>query len=84
MGAPVAASPAPIAGTVGSRGPSLRGLLIRDRSRFPQNGGYALAPNVLYEITVEGRDANGDSLVPLDCRPIVLAPGAIVDLETTL
>lgn len=79
--------PDPIAGTVGSGGPTLRGLLLRDRSRFPQNGGYLLEPNTLYTITVAGRDANGnpiEAIPPLTAKRLVLAPGAIVDLETTV
>lgn len=84
VGGAGADAPAPIAGMIASRGPSLLGLLLRDRSRFPQNGGYTLLPNTLYEITVEGRDANGDRIAPLDAKPIVLAPGAILDLEVTL
>jgi hypothetical protein len=84
VGPPSAGAPAPIAGMIASRGPSLLGLILRDRSRFPQSGGYTLLPNVLYEITVEGRDATGDRIAPLDARPIVLAPGAILDLEVTL
>jgi hypothetical protein len=77
--------PDPIAGTVGSRAPTLRGLLLRDRSRFPQNGGYPLTPNVIYTVTVEGHDAHGDPIpTRIKNMPLVLAPGAIVDLEATV
>lgn len=84
LGAPATTDAAPVAGTVGGTRPTLHGLLLRDRNRFPQNGGYDLRPNVLYEITVEGRDNEGQRIAPIDAQKIVLAPAAIVDLEATL
>lgn len=84
LGSAAGDSPAPIASTVGNEGPTLRSLLLRDRMRFPQSGGYDLLPNTLYEVTVEGRDAQGQRIAPIDQRKLVLAPGAIVDLLAVL
>ena len=86
-----AKAPAAIAGTIAFRRQSLGDLLIRRKDRFPQNGGYILTPNRVYEIAVEGRDAGGN---PLQAAlggekgdkgdKFVFAPGAIVDFNVTL
>lgn len=76
-------SPSPIAGMVLTRRPTLRGLLLRDASRFPQSGGYQVKANTLYRLTVEGKDAQGNPVVPINDIAYVFADGAIVDLEAT-
>lgn len=81
-GAPEA--PAALAGTISAQRPSLAELLFRNVSRFPQNGGYSVKPNVPHRITVEGKDSGGTSLTALSGELYVLAPGSIVDLNVTL
>jgi hypothetical protein len=76
-------SPAPIAGQIGVRRPSLWELLVHNRNRFPQNGGYTVTPNVVYEITVEAKNSNGEPLKRLG-EPYVFAEGAIVDFDVTI
>lgn len=77
-------APAPIAGVVGLKRMQLSGLLFRDFSRFPQNGGYTVLPNVVYAISVETKDAEGNALKALDGQFYVFAAGAIVDFAVTL
>jgi hypothetical protein len=62
-------SPTPIAGVVGLGLTPLSDLFLRNANRFPQNGGYAVAPNV---------DAAGNEVKALDGQ-YVFAAGAIVD-----
>src|SRR5262245_59081345 len=76
--------PAPIAGTVYARRPSLRELLLRNTNRFPQNGGYTVTQHKIYSISVEGKDKDGTMIRKLDDQFFVFAPGAIVDLDVTL
>jgi hypothetical protein len=76
--------PAPIAGVVGLKRARLAGLLFRDVNRFPENGGYTITPNVVYAITVETKNAQGNPLTALQGQTYVFAPGAIVDFEVTL
>jgi hypothetical protein len=76
-------SAAPIAGQIGVRRPSLWELLVRKRNRFPQNGGYTVTPNVVYEITVEAKNSNGEPLKRLG-EQYVFAEGAIVDFDVTI
>jgi hypothetical protein len=78
-----AKSPSPIAGVIGGRRPSLRELLLRNLDRFPQNGGYTVTPNVIYEIAVTAQDRNGDPLTRLG-KQYVFAKGAIVDFDVTV
>ena len=77
-------APAPIAGTIRAKRPSLLSLIARGSNRFPQNGGYVLKPNVVYEITVEGTDANKTPLTALNETTLVFAPRAIVDFTVSL
>ncbi len=78
---------APIAGTV-SVGQSKCLLILwrfffGNKDRFPKTGGYPVEPNTPYLIEAEAKDANDQPLGgPLGTY--VFAPGAIVDLETTL
>ena len=76
-------SPAPIAGQIGLLRPSLWELLLRNRNRFPQNGGYTVTPNVVYEITVEAKNRNGEPMKRLG-EQYVFADGAIVDFDVTI
>jgi hypothetical protein len=56
---------------------------VSDQTRFPANGGYAVAQGVPVELRLTGTDFGGISrTVPLG--PLTLAGGAIVDLEVTL
>lgn len=77
-------APAPIAGTIASKRPSLFGLIFRKANRFPQNGGYVLMPNVVYEITVECKDKDGAELKALGGTTYVFAPRAVVDFTVSL
>jgi hypothetical protein len=79
--------PSPIAGVVGGRRMPLGDVFFRNPNHFPQSGGYPLVANKLYEVTVEGKDVNGDNLIrpeKAEDRLMTLAPGAIVDLEVTI
>jgi len=78
------AGPAPIAGVIGARRPSLRELLLRNFDRFPQNGGYTVEPDKVYEITVEGKNKEGERLAPIDGEKFSFARGAIVDFDVTI
>lgn len=77
--------PLPIAGTVSFRRPSVLALMLRNNNRFPQNGGYTLQPNQLYEVWVTAETDQGAIVkVQAGGGPLVLAPGAIVNLSVTL
>ena len=76
--------PSPIAGIAGGRRPRLLELLLRNQNRFPQNGGYTVTPDVVYAITVQGKDRTGRPLTVLNGEKYVFAKGAIVDFEVTL
>jgi hypothetical protein len=79
-----ATPPAPIAGTIGSRRPTLIELLLNNPNRFPQNGGYTLEPETVYHILVSGKhkDTNAE-LKALD-QDYAFTKGAIVDFEVAL
>ena len=77
-------APAPIAGTIRAKRPPLLSLIVRGSNRFPQNGGYVLKPNVGYEITVEGKDANQTPITALIATTVVFAPRAVVDFTVSL
>lgn len=82
---PPATQPA-IAGTItgGSRLTKFVRLFIRDASRFPMSGGFAVPAGTLCQVQLKGVDANGQSVVSRVWGPETIAPGAIVDLELTL
>ena len=77
-------SPSPIAGEVAFKRPPLAGLLFPDVNRFPENGGYTVLPNVVYAISVESKDNEGNDLIALNAQNYVFAPGAIVDFFVIL
>ena len=77
-------SPGPIAGIVAFKRPSLAGLLFPDVNRFPENGGHTVSPGVVYSISVESKDSQGNNITALGAEQYVFAPGAIVDLTVTL
>jgi hypothetical protein len=77
-------APTPIAGVVSLKRMQLSRLLFRDFRRFPQNGGYTVSPNIVYEISVETKDTDGNALRALDGQVYVFAAGAIVDFAVTL
>lgn len=82
-----ASQPAPtaaIAGIMSTSRPGLGSLLFRNPDRFPQNGGYRLEANKLYELSVIGRNADGDEIFGLENEKLILAPRAIVDIDVTL
>jgi len=76
-------SPAPIAGMIQMRRPSIIELILRNRNRFPPNGGYVVAPRTVYEITVESKDRAGHPIKRLG-EQYVFAEGAIVDFDVVL
>jgi hypothetical protein len=76
-------APAPIAGVIGFRRPSIFQLLLRNSNRFPQNGGYTVLPETVYVITVEGMDATRQGVSGLGGK-YVFTSGAIVDFEVIL
>ena len=72
-----------IAGSIRFTRPSLKELLLRNVDRFPQNGGYVVAPNKAYVIKVEGRDGRGAAISTLG-GTYAFAERAIVDFEVEL
>lgn len=82
--AALANAPAPIAGTIRAKRPSPWDLIVRAPNRFPQNGGYVLKPNVGYQITVEGKDAQQTPITALIATTVVFAPRAVVDFTVSL
>lgn len=82
--AALANAPAPIAGTIRAKRPSLLSLIARGSNRFPQNGGCVLKPNVGYEIKVEGTDAQQKPITAVIATTVVFAPRAVVDFTVSL
>ena len=72
-----------IAGSIQFTRPSLKELLLRNVDRFPQNGGYVVAPNKAYVIKVEGHDGRGAAISTLG-GTYAFAERAIVDFEVEL
>jgi hypothetical protein len=72
-----------IAGSIRFTRPSLKELLLRNVDRFPQNGGYVVAPNKAYVIKVEGHDGRGAAISTLG-GTYAFAERAIVDFEVEL
>lgn len=72
-----------IAGSIRFTRPSLKELLLRNVDRFPQNGGYVVAPNKAYIIKVEGRDERGTGISALG-GTYAFAERAIVDFDIEL
>jgi hypothetical protein len=58
-------------------------LFLRDLSRFPTSGGFAVRAGTTCEVRLVGRDAAGNA-ISVQWGPNTIAPGAIVDLELTL
>lgn len=83
LGPANANSPSPLAGTIRFRRPSLKELLWRNVNRFPPNGGYTVAPGVVYKITVVGKDS-ANAEVRAEIGEFVFAPNAIADFDVTL
>ena len=84
IGSADAGSPSPIAGVVSFKRPALAGLLFPNVTRFPENGGYTVTPNVVCSISVESKDGQGHDLLALNTQNYVFAAGAIVDFFVTL
>ncbi|MBH5386666.1 hypothetical protein [Bradyrhizobium diversitatis] len=72
-----------IAGSIRFTRPSLKELLLRNVDRFPQNGGYVVAPNKAYVVKVEGRDERGNAIFALG-GTYAFAERAIVDFDVNL
>ena len=72
-----------VAGSIRFARPSLKELLLRNVDRFPQNGGYVVAPNKAYVIKVEGHDGRGTAISVLG-GTYAFAERAIVDFEVEL
>ena len=84
---PVApATQSPIAGTItgGTRFSKFVRLFVRDASRFPMSGGYAVPAGTLCQVQLKGVDATGNPVASRVWGPETIAPGAIVDLELTV
>lgn len=81
---PVARSP--IAGTItgGRRRTNLVRLFLRDASRFPTSGGYAVLAGSICQVQLRGIDKNGSEVLSRVWGPETIAPGAIIDLELTV
>lgn len=78
-----AADLTPLAGTIGSRRPTLAELLFRNPNRFPANDGYSIDVGKTYQIVVEGRDNAGNTVTGLKGF-YRFAPRAIVDFDVTV
>lgn len=81
---PVApATRSPIAGTItgGTRLAKFVRLFLRDTSRFPMSGGFAVPAGSLCEVQLRGIGANGQLVLSRVWGPDTIAPGAIIDLE---
>jgi hypothetical protein len=76
-------APAPIAGTIAFARNSVSDLMLRRVDRFPQSGGHELQPDTVYQVAVVGVDAQGQEITT-SLRPMVFAPGAIVDISIDL
>jgi hypothetical protein len=83
---PFGASPMPVIGVItgekDAREPGLADFFFRDKGRFPNSGGYAIAPG-LYEVWVSGHDASGVTMIT-KMEPINIGARAIVDIELKL
>lgn len=75
--------PAPIVGTINEKLPPAEGLLLRNKNRFPQNGGYPVDVDKVYRVIVTGEDAGGNALKDTSAD-FMVAEKAIVDLEVEL
>jgi hypothetical protein len=62
---------------------SIAGPSAATDDRFPQNGGYVVAPNKAYVIKVEGYDQGGNAISALG-GTYAFAERAIVDFEVGL
>ncbi len=89
--AATSSDPAPIAGTVGFETPRFIDLLLRNKNRFPSNGGYVIKPNVVYELSVRGKDGQGNAVYAWtdqngneEFKAFVCSPRAIVDFSVRL
>jgi len=75
----------PVAGTIvgGRRRSALTRLFLRDQSRFPQSGGFAVAAGSNCAVVLKGLDSQG---VPISASwgPNTIAAGGIVDLVIKL
>jgi hypothetical protein len=71
-----------ITGTL--RKPGLWSFFLKDTGRLPASGGMIVEPNVQYTVSVSGEDGKHQALTPPAPQQVMLAPGAIVDLEFTL
>jgi hypothetical protein len=84
--APAPAKPAPpnqLVGTIRNDLQTAREIMLRNKDRFPQNGGCEVDTVSTYKITVTGTSADGTPLKK-ELGPYSFAPGAIVDFEVTL
>ena len=74
-----------IAGTINGRGVrrGLFGYFLRDKSRFPNSGGYRVVPGH-YEIRLSGNDANGAQINPPAWGPAQIASRALIDVQFSL
>ncbi len=76
----------PIAGTITgcSRLSKFVRLFIRDTSRFPMSGGFAVPAGSLCQVQLKGIATSGQPVVSQVWGPETIASSAIIDLELTL
>ena len=78
-----AVPPNQLAGVIRTDLQSAREIMLRNKDRFPQNGGCEVDTVSTYKITVTGTSADGTPLKK-ELGPYSFAPGAIVDFNVTL
>ncbi|HVW64713.1 MAG TPA: hypothetical protein VHB01_06830 [Nitrosospira sp.] len=83
---PSGANPMPVVGVItgekDARKPGIMDYFFRDKGRFPNSGGYTIAPG-LYEVWVSGHNDAG-ALMTKRSEPIAIGVRAIVDIELKL
>lgn len=76
-----------IAGSINYGRPSLWGLIFGSVDRYPEHGGREVDVNKLYIVRISGTKQDGkpiEKLLHSAAKPMRFAPGAIIDLQTTL
>jgi len=76
----------PVAGTIRGGAPpwKLLRLFLRDRSRFPTSGGFAVPAGTNCQVELHGNDADGKAVPPTTWGPKKIAAGGIIDLTLPL
>jgi len=76
----------PVGGTIHGGAPrwKLLRLFLRDPSRFPMSGGFAVPAGTNCEVRLEGKDGQGSPVTPATWGPKKIAAGGIIDLALSL